>query len=81
MRSLKLTPPTPADIHNDFISGEEAVCQLVTDLVDTIQQLQAGSRANASHGGILYDQRSELPCFLEPLSDYLTKCGGLMSFR
>lgn len=40
MKSLKLTPPTPADIHNAFISGEEAVCQLVTDLVDTIQQLQ-----------------------------------------
>ncbi len=33
-------PPTPADIHNAFISGEEAVCQLVTDLVDAIQQLQ-----------------------------------------
>jgi hypothetical protein len=51
LKSLKLTPPTPADSHNAFISGEEDVCQLVTDLVDTIQQLQnqtSKDRSNSS---------------------------------
>lgn len=39
MKSLKLTLPTPDDIHNAFKSGEEAVCQLVVGLVDTVHEL------------------------------------------